>query len=110
MALLTVNKAKVTGQAVAYVAAAAGGDTFPRNSAFQELRVKNGSASPVTATLVIPGSTPEGQPWPDIPVAVAAGAETAILVPASAVDSSTGLCSVTYSAVTSVTVAAVSMA
>ena len=67
------------------------------------LRVKNGSASSITVTVVVPGST-YGQANPDVPVVVAAGTEAAIgMIPgALAVD---GVVSVEYTAVTTVTVA-----
>lgn len=103
MALLTHQAPKLSGTTITYVAASAGGDTLGavRNGV---LRVKNGGASPVTVTVVTPGSTQYGQADPDIPVVVAAGAEVAIgpLSDSLAVD---GVISVTYSAVTSVTVA-----
>lgn len=103
MALLTHQAPTLAGTAVTYAAAAAGGDTFGRTAA-GVLRVKNGSASSVTVTVVTPGNTKYGQADPDVPVAVAAGAEVAIgpFSDALAVD---GVISVTYSAVTSVTVA-----
>lgn len=103
MALLTHQAPKLSGTAVTYVAAAAGGDTLG-HTRDGVLRVKNGSAGSVTVTVVTPGNTKYGQPDPDIPVAVAAGAEVAIgPFPGDlAVD---GEVSVTYSAVASVTVA-----
>lgn len=109
MALLTTQVSSITGTTITYAAAAGGGDTFTRTSDAMDIRVKNGSGGSITVTLVIPGTTAEGQPIPDVPVAVAAGAEKSIRVPASAVDSSTGLCSLTYSGVTSLTVAVVSL-
>lgn len=103
MALLNHQAPKLAGTTITYGAAAAGGDTLGvvRNGV---LRVKNGGASPITVTVVTPGSTQYGQADPDIPVTVAAGAEVAIgpLSDSLAVD---GVISVTYSAVTSVTVA-----
>lgn len=110
MALLSTAVSTVAGTTITYAAAAGGGDTFARASDYQDVRVKNGSGSPITVTMVIPGNTPEGQPWPDVAVSVPAGGEKSIRVPASAVDSSTGFCSLTYSGVTSLTVAVVSLA
>ena len=109
MALLSTQVSTVTGTAITYAAAAGGGDTFALLSGYQDVRVKNASGGSITVTLVIPGNTAEGQAVPDVPVAVAAGAEKSIKVPASAVDSTTGLCSLTYSGVTSLTVAVVSL-
>lgn len=103
MALLTHQAPKLSGTAVTYAAASAGGDTLGRTSS-GVLRVKNGGAGAITVTVVTPGNTQYGQSEPDIPVAVAAGAEVAIgpFPDSLAVE---GVISVTYSAVTSVTVA-----
>lgn len=103
MALLTHQAPALSGTTITYAAAAAGGDTLGRTSS-GVLRVKNGGAGSITVTVVAPGTTQYGQAEPDIPVAVAAGAEVAIgpLPDSLAVD---GVISVTYSGVTSVTVA-----
>lgn len=103
MALLTYQRPQLSGTAVTYSAASAGGDTIGQTTG-GSLRVKNGSAGTITVTVVTPGNTRYGQADPDIPVSVAAGAEVAIgpFPDALAVD---GVISVTYSAVTSVTVA-----
>lgn len=103
MALLTHQAPKLAGTTITYAAASAGGDTMGR-TAGGSLRVKNASAGAVTITVVTPGNTQYGQSDPDIPVVVAAGAEVAIgpFPDSLAVD---GVISVTYSAVTSVTVA-----
>lgn len=103
MALLNWQAPTLGGTAITYAAAAAGGDTLGRTNG-GVLRVKNGGAGSVTVTVVTPGNTKYGQADPDVPVTVAAGAEVAIgpFPDALAVD---GVISVTYSAVTSVTVA-----
>lgn len=103
MALLTHQAPSLFGTAVTYNAAAAGGDTLGRTTV-GVLRVKNGSAGAITVTIATPGNTKYGQPDPDIPVVVAAGAEVAIgpFPDGLAVE---GVISVTYSAVASVTVA-----
>lgn len=110
MALLAPQGITRTGTAVTYAAATTGpGDTFVPNSR-GILVVKNGSGASITATVVIPGNTDFGQAVPDVPVVVAAGAETHIgPFPASAADPITGLITVTYSAVTTVTVAYMSL-
>ena len=102
MALLTRQAPSLYGTTITYAAATAGGDTFGW-IANGVLRVKNGSASSITVTVVVPGST-YGQANPDVPVVVAAGVEVAIgTIPgALAVD---GVVSVSYTAVTTVTVA-----
>jgi hypothetical protein len=107
MALLTVQNATVNGIVKTMVAAAAGGDTFP-NDGNTMLFVKNGGASSVTVT--INSQTPCNYGFDhDIVVSLAAGAEINFpkLDTVRFNDSTTGLVSVTYSAVTSVTVGAV---
>lgn len=106
MATLAVQQVPVTGFTPTFAAAAAGGDACqPDDRVF--LRVKNGSGSSVTVTLIVPGST-YGQANPDPAVTVAATTgDVLIALPASLQDPSTGLVSWTYSAVTTVTVALV---
>lgn len=107
MALIAPQTAKILGTTITYAPATAGGDTVsPSGRAC--LHVRNGSAGAVTVTVVTPGNTRYGQADPDVPVTVAAGAEVAIgPFPSELADPSTGLVGVTYSAVTSVTVALV---
>ncbi len=103
MALLTHQTPRLAGRTITYAAASAGGDTLAPH-AQGVLRVRNGGTAATTVTVVTPGATQYGQDDPDIPVAVAAGAEVAIgPFPSSLVAS--GVVSVTYSVVTSVTVA-----
>jgi hypothetical protein len=103
MAVLTHQAPKLSGTQVTYDPATAGGDTFghTKNGV---LRVKNGGTTEQTVTVVTPGNTAYGQADPDIPVPVPAGTEVAIgpFPGGLAVE---GVVSVTYSAVTSVTVA-----
>jgi hypothetical protein len=110
VAALTVQQIVVspTGTLVTYAPATsgAGGDTVaPDDRTWFE--VNNGSGGSINATLDVPGST-YGQANQDLVIPVAAGTIRRIgpLVPALA-DPTTGLCKLTYSAVTSVTVAAV---
>lgn len=108
MAALTAQQIGITGTLVTYAAATsgAGGDTIaPDDRTWIE--VNNGSGGSITATLDVPGAV-YGQNRADIAVAVAAGTIRRIgpLV-ADLADPTTGLCKITYSAVTSVTVAAV---
>ena len=102
MALLVRQAPSLYGTSITYAAASAGGDTFGL-TATGVLRVKNGSASSVTVTVAVPGTNYQ-QDNPDVPVVVAAGAESAIgpIPNELAVE---GVVSVTYSAVTTVTVA-----
>lgn len=109
MALLAVQQATLSGAPVTYTAAAGGGDTFPLPHGAVALRVKNGGGSAITVSTVFPGQTAYGVNNPvRTTSSIAAGAEVVIgPFPQSAVDTSTGLVSVTYSGVTSVTVAVV---
>jgi hypothetical protein len=102
----------ITTAGLAYTTAAAsgGGDTATLASATDVgsmLIVKNGAGAPVTVTIADPGTTPAGNSTTAPANPVAAGA-TAIfpLLPAQ-VNPSTGTIAITYSAVTSVTVAVV---
>lgn len=113
MATLTMQVVNRDGTVITPVAAAGGGDAFapgPTNY----LRVVNGGGSPITVTFAIPsgvsgfgqiaytnkavsvtnGTTRDIGPWPG----------------QLAADPTTGLVTVTYSGVTSVTVAAVQLA
>jgi hypothetical protein len=103
MALLAYQQPTLAGTVVTYTAAAGGGDTIGYQPA-GVLRIKNGGGSPITATITTPGSTRYGQADPDIPVVVTNATEKAIgPFPAElAVD---GIISITYSGVTTVTVA-----
>lgn len=107
MATITPAAIDTAGEAVTYVAASGGGDTVACGTSHTPttLRVKNGAVSPITVTLtgVVPcsqGSTHNKT------YTVAAGAESAIDVPAQCINPTTGHCAVGYSAVTTVTVAA----
>lgn len=106
MSTLAYQQSTIGGTAVTLAAASAGGDKVAPN-ANGALMVRNGDAAAKTVTIVVPGNTKYGQPDPDVSVVVAAGA-TAMVGPfpqdLAGVD---GLVSVTYSAVTSVTVGAV---
>jgi len=112
MALLTTQSVTRTGlNPVNAVAANAGGDTI-RISDRTMLYVKNADAASKTVTIDIPGNTSYGAPNPEIPVIVAAGA-IALIGPIDSVflqpGTSPGVANITYSAVTSVTVAAVQL-
>lgn len=106
MALLATQKLQITGTAPTYTSAAGGGDTVkagPRTV----LHVVNGDASPHTATVVVPG-TRFGQALADVAVAVPAGEER-FIGPLTSDLATNGVVSITYDAVTSVTVAALSV-
>lgn len=107
MATLTAVQATLTGAAVTMAAASAGGDKVNGDDDVAIL-VTNGSGSSITVTIAVPGNTRFGQAEPDIAVTVAAGATKLIgpLVDALEDAATDRLVAITYSAVTSVTVAA----
>ena len=106
MATLATQAVALTGLEAVYSAAAAGGDKFtPTRTTF--LHVKNGDVSDKTVTVVTPG-TVLGLAIADAATVVTAGEERFIGPFDPAVFAgSDGLASITYSAVTSVTVAVV---
>lgn len=104
MSTLTPQQITLAGTVVTYAAAAVGGDkALPGATAV--LRVLNGGTGSITVTLdsVVPSSYGDDV---NPAITVAAGVEKAILLsPASRFAGPDGLVSVTYSGVTSVTVA-----
>lgn len=105
MAALTVQKVTKSGVGPAYSAADAAGDTFS-NDGNTMLHVKNGSAGSINVTIDSVAQCSFGFDH-DIVVAVPAGGERMIgPFPRDRFGSPT---SVTYSAATSVTVAAISV-
>lgn len=110
MAQLTVQQITQEGLAAAFVAASGGGDSYQPNP-HTFLAVKNGSGSSINVTIA---TTAEeyGEPIDDIVVAVPAG-DTVFLgpfQPGEVAQPDTGLADITYSAVTTVTVAALTIA
>lgn len=109
MATLTYKQATVAGTNPAMAAASAGGDKVAPNDR-GALLVLNGSGAPIDVTIVWPGNTKYGPANPDPVVAVPAGAYRLIGPFGSDLASSIdGLVAITYSAVTTVSVAAVSI-
>lgn len=109
MALLTYQRATITGKMVTLANASAGGDTVAPSSKGM-LMVKNGDSSAHNVTVVVPGNTQFAQPEPDVTVAVAAGATVLIgPLPAQLADPADGLVHVSYAATTSMQVAAVTL-
>lgn len=106
MATLNYQQSQILGLAVTLTPASAGGDKVPTTER-GALLVRNGDVSAKTVTVVTPGNDKYGQARADVPVVVAAGA-TALIGPfPSDLAGADGLVEITYSAVTSVTVAAV---
>jgi hypothetical protein len=112
MATLTTQTITRAGTVVTFAAATGGGDAMACGSGMM-LRVNNGGGSPITVTLAIPSGS---SGWPNV-----AYTSTAISVTNGTIrdigpiaapiyqDPTTGLCTITYSGVTSVTVAAVNL-
>lgn len=108
MATLSYQKARIGGGTVTMAAANGGGDKVAPNPR-GALLVHNGDGSSKTVTVVVPGNTKFGQANPDVAVSVPAGADRLIGPFPSDLAGDDGLVAITYSAVTSVTVAAVSI-
>lgn len=105
MAVLTEQQILVTGLEATYAAAAALGDSFS-NTGKQYLHVKNGGGSPITVTIDDPNSvSPTGATAFNADVAVVVtNAEERLIGPFPTSRFSSTV-AVSYSAVTSVTVA-----
>jgi hypothetical protein len=111
MSLRTVTPITRAGIVLTSLLAAAdvAGETFPTDGR-QAVVVRNGGGSPITVTLnIIP--TVDGQPVTDRTVVVAAGDTTVIgpFPPSAYRNPTSGLAQITYSSVTSVDVAVVSL-
>lgn len=114
MALLTVQKIVEAGLTPSFVAAAVGGDTADNSDGKTFIHVKNGGGGSINVTITAAaGVSPVADPKlgtltkANIVKSVAAGAE-AIIGPLKkqAFNNSSQQLSITYSGVTSVTVAA----
>jgi len=111
MALLTTQSITKAGLVLTEASAAGGGDTI-RVGDRVFLYIHNSDASSKTVTVDVPGNTSYGAAKPDLSVTVAAGAYTLcgpidsdFLQPGT----SPGVANITYSAVTNLKVAAVSL-
>lgn len=108
MATLSYQNSGSTGTTVTFAAAAGGGDKVRPNDR-GALLVRNDDASPVTVTMVVPGSTKYSQAEPDVAVSVAAGAYKLIGPFPKDLAGGDGLVAFTYSGVTDLFVAAVAL-
>ncbi|WP_298272227.1 hypothetical protein [Geobacter sp.] len=105
MAILAVQKVSQTGLAPAYLAADVAGDEWT-NGGRSMLHVKNGSAAAVTVTIDSVKSCDQGFDH-DVQVSVPAGSERLIgPFEPRRFNNASGRCKASYSAVASVTVAA----
>lgn len=109
MATLAYSRIAIAGTLAAPVAAAAGGDKVaPNDRGFVD--VNNGSGASINVTIAVPGNTSYGLAQPDVVTAVAAGARRRFgPFPADLADPADGLVAIAYSAVTSVTVEALTI-
>lgn len=110
-ALVTQTLGYPAPLAPTYVAAGAGGDTIKAGDNVREF-VKNGSGASINVTIPrYPATDAEGVAEAPLVVAVAAGAERWIgpLYGSRFTNPATGNVEISYSAVTTVTVAAVAM-
>lgn len=110
MALLTVQEVVKTGLVDSAAAADVAGDDFA-NDGNTLYNVINGGGSSINVTIASNyANPPSGTANSDIVVAVGAGVTAKIgPFPQSGYNDANGQCNVTYSAVTTVTVAAISM-
>ena len=107
MALLAHQKiSAAAGTAITFAAAAGGGDTYKPTDDASKLLVKNDSAGSIDVTIPVP-ATVAGLAVSSRVVAVAAGALKAIPLLRVYADPADDLVDITYSAVTTVTVAIV---
>ncbi|MFJ9027566.1 hypothetical protein ACIRQP_03420 [Streptomyces sp. NPDC102274] len=103
MALLAAQQLPLSGLQATYASAAVGGDLAPVGEKLV-LHVRNGSGSTVTVTAATPGTVGDLAVADAIQAVPAAGS---VFIPLKSVfrDPMTGRASITYSAVTTVTVA-----
>lgn len=107
MATLTTQTIVAAGLDPTYAAASGGGDKVqPGSHTF--LHVINGGGASITVTLATPGNYYANVANPDLVVTVGASSEQMIPVPSAPFGdpADSGLASIAYSGVTSVTVAA----
>lgn len=109
MALLATQSITSAGLTPTTTAASVGGDTVAPVSLSDDrtiLYVNNGSASAITVTIADPGKTPAGNAGTAPAISVAATTAMYIPIAPGSINPATGLVSITYSAVATVTVAA----
>ena len=110
-ATLTTANVPVTGLITTWAAATSGGDSVAAPAGNEHLFVYNGGGSSITVTIDVETTNEFGVAQTDnLAVTVAAGKHAIIpITDTRFVNSTTGLVAWTYSAVTSVTVAVVSI-
>jgi hypothetical protein len=110
MATLTYVQPTIAGTNPAFVAASGGGDKVPPNDRGY-LHVRNASGGVITVTVLTPGNDKYGQARPDIAIAVPATTGERLIgpFPSDLADPTDGLVAITYSGVTSLTVAPITL-
>jgi hypothetical protein len=112
LATLTTQTISRAGTVVTPVAAAGGGDAMEVGSQMM-LEVVNGAGAPITVTLAVPAArTYEANVAITSPAIAVTNGTTKWIGPIDGqtfMDPTTGLCTITYSSATSVTVAAVKL-
>lgn len=108
MATIPYQQAAIAGANPTFVAASVGGDKVAPNDR-GALHVRNSSGASINVTVAVPGNTRFGPAAPDVVIAVPAAADRLIgPFPFELADQATdNLVAITYSAVTTVTVAAI---
>lgn len=110
MAALVTQTPAITGVAITYAAAGAGGDTISPSDGKTLLHVKNASGGSITVTVAAVGTCSQGF-LHDAVVAVPASGDRAIgPFDSQRFTNGSGQIAVTYSATASVTVAAIRVA
>lgn len=107
MAALTTQAIVSTGVKPTYAAATGGGDTIAPVDGRTFLHVKNGDSSSHTVTIASTAVARAGLATSNLAVAIPAGEERMIAIDPTGYADSTGTAAVTYSAATSMTVAAI---
>lgn len=108
MATLTYAQVGIAGTNPNFAAATAGGDKVAPSDR-GALLVRNGSGVSINVTIDVPGNTKYGLANPDVVVAVPAGADRLIGPFPADLAQTDGFVAIAYSAVTTVTVAAVTI-
>lgn len=109
MAALTTQAINRAGLTPSFASATGGGDTFTPDSDTY-LRIKNASGAPITVTVVTPRTDAVGNAVADNTITVPATTGDVIAGPWPAeiyADPATAVASITYSGVTSLTIAAI---
>jgi hypothetical protein len=106
MATIPTTVIDLPGTVINFVAANVAGDACATGEDVK-LLVKNGAGAPMTATLVTPGKVDGDLDITDRVVTVAAGATEGVKVTDRYRDPVTGLASITWSSITTVTVAVI---